>query len=132
MRPTIPAAFGVRPKAATESLAMVSLLGVEKNQTTRIVEAAQCKLLQFDRVVFVITSNDLIGSTRRGAVVETLPGPLEVVNKTEESISRYIAARFDQIQRKWQPDYMLQYGLDIEDYIRVLVEATRSPDDQSF
>ncbi len=111
---------------------MVSLLGVEKDRAARLVEAAQTKLMQFDRLVFVMTAEALVEATRSGALVEIVPGPREVANKPAEAITRYVAARFEQIQRKWQPDYLLQYGLGIDDYIRELAVSAQGPGDQSF
>jgi hypothetical protein len=132
MRQTQPSAYGVRPLAATESLAIISLLGIEKLRAVKMVAVAQEQLLQFDRLVFVITADALVDATRDGALVEMLPGSLEVANKSAAAIRRYVTARFEQIQQKWQADYLLQYGLGIEDYIRDLVETAAGPGDQSF
>lgn len=132
MRQGLADPYGVRPQAASESLAMISLLGVEKDRAARLVEAAQTKLRQFDRLVFVMTAEALVEATRSGALVEIVPGPREVANKPVEAITRYVAARFEQIQRKWQPDYLLQYGLGIDDYIRELAVSAQGPGDQSF
>jgi hypothetical protein len=124
--------YALRPQTASESLAMISLLGIEKDRAARMVETAQTKLPQFDRLVFVITADALVDATRGGALVETLPGPREVANKPAEAITRYVAGRFEQIQRKWQPDYLLQYGVGIDDYIRELAVSAQGPGDQSF
>lgn len=132
MRGADPAAYALRPNGATETLALVSLLGIERGQTARMVAAAQRQLLQFDRLVFVITANDLVDATRGGALVETLPGPMEVANKPPDAIRHYLAKRIEQIHSKWQPDFIFQYGLDEQTYIRTLVEGSCGPDGQIF
>lgn len=132
MRGEDPSAYSLRPSGATETLALISLLGIEKGQCARMVEAAQRQLLQFDRLVFVITANDLVDATRGGALVETLPGPMEVANKSPDAIRRYVSARVEQIQRKWQPDFIFQYGLDEKTYIGNLIDGSSGPEGRIF
>ncbi|MDO8881798.1 MAG: hypothetical protein U0934_19280 [Pseudotabrizicola sp.] len=102
-------------------MALVTLLGVETGRAAQMVRAAQQRLTQFDRLVFVLSAPDLVEATRGGAVVELLPGLRELAGHEAGEIRRYLESRQNQILQKWQPDVVLHYGLPLDAYILALI-----------
>ncbi len=108
------------PEAGT--LALVTLLGMGETRMLRFIEATAEKLAHIDRLVFVISCDNVSAATRKGAVVEQMPGMLELsAGQSHAQVSAYLEARMAQILRKWEPDFTLVYGLATEDYTKKIL-----------
>lgn len=114
------------PEAGRQTVALVTLLGIEAGKAARMVRAAQQRLTQFDHLVFVLSAPDLAEATRAGAIAELLPGPQELAGHSPDEMRRYLLARHDQILQKWQPDLILHYGLTTDAHVAKQVDEISS------
>lgn len=108
--------FALRDRLTGETLVLVTLIGLDAAKSGRMIDTLGSRLAHFDRVVFVLTSHDLVEATRHGAVVEQLPGGLETATASHAETRYYVQARYDQMVRKWHPDYILHYGATVQAY----------------
>jgi hypothetical protein len=115
--------FALRRGERAETLALVTLLGQDGDTAARMVESARQKIRHFDRLVFVLTCDDLAAATRHGAVVEQLPGARETLAGKPDATAQYLQSRYDQILQRWAPDYVFQYGASLEGYISAVLEV---------
>lgn len=107
---------------AQGTLGLVTLLGMDRDRTLRFMKAVELRLAHLDRLVFVVSCDDIAGATRDGSTVEQMPGPLELCGgQRAAQVAAYLEARLAQIQRKWEPDFTFSYGLDEAAYCRKIL-----------
>ncbi|MBJ3777354.1 hypothetical protein [Acuticoccus mangrovi] len=110
-------------EAPPASLALVLLLERSARATEDFLTAAPGQFARFDRVVFVVSDPDLSPFVRRDLTVEVLPpATRRPLAAPAAETAAFVRRRFALIREKWQPNWVLTYGIGFDAYVANMVD----------
>ncbi|RSK41011.1 hypothetical protein EJA01_00265 [Rhodovulum iodosum] len=112
-----PGLFAQRPEGEVRPAVLVTLLVAPPAAVARAL--ARHATAQTHRPVFIVTDPDIGPLQQAGCVFEHLPAP-EMVQRFcgMGDWPGYLDERWAMLQRKWQPGWVVAYGLSLDDYLK--------------